>query len=61
MKLLPDSFITSEMIKQLSTVLCANKNTYHFNGGSDEVIFNCRRIGVLNIDLNNISLDVELD
>ena len=39
----------------------ADKNIYYFNEGSVEAIFDSKAIGILNIDLNNISLDVKFD
>ena len=34
---------------------------YYFNEGPDEAAFDCKGIGILNIDLNNISLDVKFN
>ena len=35
----------------------ADENILYFNEDSSNVIFNCNRMGILNIDLNNINLD----
>ena len=35
----------------------ADKNILYFNKDSDNVLFNCNGVGILNIDLNNIDLD----
>ena len=61
MRLIPDWFVTSKMIKKLFTALYAYKNIYYFNEGPDEAAFDCKGIGILNIDLNNTSLDVKFD
>ena len=39
----------------------ADENILYFNEGSDDVIFNCNGMGILNIDLNNINLDNNFD
>ena len=35
----------------------ADENILYFNEDSSNVIFNCNRMGILNIDLNNINLN----
>ena len=35
----------------------ADENILYFNEGSSNVISNCNRMGILNIDLYNIDLD----
>ena len=61
LKLISDWFVTSKMIKKLFTVLYANDNTLYFSDNSGNVVFSCNKIGVLNIDLNNINLDQNFD
>ena len=45
------------MIKNLFTALYAEENILYFNEDSDNAIFNCNGMGILNMDLNNINLD----
>ena len=45
------------MIKKPFTTLFADRNIYYFN----EVVFDCKGMGILNIDLNNVSLDDKFD
>ena len=61
MKLIPDWFVTSKMIKKRFTALCADENILYFNEDSGDAVFNCNETGILNIDLNNISLDNDFD
>ena len=61
LKLIPDWFVTSKMIKQLLTVLHADENILYFNDDSGSVIFSCNEMDILNIDLNNINLDNSFD
>ena len=61
MNLVPNWFVTSKMIKQLFTTLYADENILYFNEVSGDVIFNCNGMGILNIDLNNINLDINFD
>ena len=53
--------LVQEMIKKLFTALYADENILYFNEGSDDVIFNCNGMSILNIDLNNINLDNNFD
>ena len=39
----------------------ADNNILYFNEDSGNVIFSCNEMGILNIDLNNISLDNKFD
>ena len=57
LKLFPDWFVSSKIIKTLFTALYANENILYFNKGSGDAVFNCSGMGILNIDLNNINLD----
>ena len=61
MKLIPDCFVTSKMIKKLLTALYAEENILYFNEGSGDAVFNCNEMGILNIGPNNISLDDTFD
>ena len=60
-KLIPDWLVTSKMIKKRFTALCANDNIYYFDQDSGDAVFNCSAMGILNIDLNNISLNDKFD
>ena len=56
-KFVPDWFVTSKIIKKIFTDLYVDENILYFNEESDNVIFNCNRMGILSIYLNNINLD----
>ena len=60
-KLIPDWFVTTEMIKKLFTSLYADKNILCFDEGSSNVVFDWKGMGILNIDFNKISLDDKFD
>ena len=49
------------MIKKLYTALYADENVFYFNEDSDNIVFSCNEMGILNIDLNNINLDNNFD
>ena len=61
LKLISDWFVTNEMTKKMFTALYANENILYFDEGFDDAIFNCNEMGILNIDLTNISLDDNFD
>ena len=61
MKLIPDWFFTSKMIKNLFTASYADENILYFNDDSGNVVFSCNEMGILNIDINNINLDNNFD
>ena len=61
LKLIPDWFVTSKMIKKPFTVFYADDNIYYYDEGFGEAIFNCSGMDLLDIDLNNISLDDKFD
>ena len=61
LKLIPHWFVTSKTIKKLFTALYADENILYFNEDSNNVVFNCNEMGILNIDLNNINLDNNFD
>ena len=49
------------MIKKPFTALYADENILYFNEDSDNVVFKCNEMGILNIELNNIILDNNFD
>ena len=53
--------IRSNMIKKLFTALYADESILYFTEHPGNVIFPCNEMGILNIDLNNVSLDNNLD
>ena len=61
MKLIPDWFVTSNMIKQLFTALQTDENILCFNKDSGNVEFSCIEMDILNKYLNNINLDNNFD
>ena len=60
LELVPDWFVKIKMVKKLFTTLHADENIIYFNEDSSNVVFSCNEISILNIDLNNISLDKKL-
>ena len=42
------------MIKKLFTAMYADENIPYFYENSDNVVFNCNDVGILNIDINEI-------
>ena len=61
LKLVPDWFLLSEIIKKLFTALYADESILYFNEGSCDTLFNCSGVGILNIDLNKINLNDNFD
>ena len=61
LKLIPNWFVTSKMIKNLLTALCADENIHYFNDHSSNVIFSSNEKSILNTDINNINLDNKFD
>ena len=57
LKLLPNWFVTSKMIKKLYTDLYTDENILYFNEDSGNVAFSCNEMGNLNRDINNINAD----
>ena len=53
----PIGFATSKKIKKLLTALYADDNILYFNEDSDDAVFCCNEMDILNIDLNNINFD----
>ena len=54
-------FVTSKMIKELFTALHADENILYFNEDSSNVTFSCNDMGILNMDINNINIDINFD
>ena len=61
LKLAPDWFVTTKMIKKLLNALYADNNMLYFNEDFGNVAFSCNEMGILNIDLNIINLDNNFD
>ena len=61
LKLIPDWFVTSKLIKKLFTALYADENILYFNKDYGDAKFNCNELGILNIDFNKIRLDNNFD
>ena len=57
LKFVPNWFVARKMIKIRFAALYPYKNMFYFNGDSDNVVFICNEMDILNIDLNNIGLD----
>ena len=56
LKFFSDCLVTIKMIKKIFTALYADENILYFNEGFGDAVFNHRGIGILDIDLNNITL-----
>ena len=54
-------FVTGKTIKNLYTSLYRDQNILHFNEDSGNTVFSCNKMGILNIDLNNIESDNNFD
>ena len=57
LKLIPNWFVTSKMIKKLYTALYADENILYFNEDSGDVVFNYKEMRIL----NNIDIDRNFD
>ena len=58
LKFVPDCFVTSKVNKKnFSTALYTDDNILYFNKVSDNVVFSCNVISILNKDRSNINLD----
>ena len=57
LKLLPNWFVTSKMIKKRYTNLYTDVNILYFNENSGNIAFSCNEMGNLNRDINNINAD----
>ena len=49
------------MIKKLYAALYADENILYFKKNSENVVFSCNEMGILNMDLNNINIDNNFD
>ena len=58
---MPDWFVTSKMTSRFFAALGADENIIYFNENSGNAIFSCNKMGILNIDLNNVNLDNNFD
>ena len=61
LKPIPNRFLTIKMVEKVYTALPADKNILYFDEDSDNAIFSCNKMGILNIDLKNINLDNNFD
>ena len=61
LKLIPDLFVTSKMIKKRFAVSHGDENILYCNDDYGDSVFNYNEMGIVNIDLNNISLDDNFD
>ena len=57
LELIPDWFVTSNRIKKRFISFYPDDNILYFNKGSDNAVFSCNEMNILNIYLNNINLD----
>ena len=57
LKLVLDWFLTSKMITILFTALYADESILQFNEDSNNVVFSCNELGILNINLDSINLN----
>ena len=58
LKFVPAWFVTSKMIKIVFTAFYAYENILCFNEDSGNVVFNCSRIGIVNIILTILTLTI---
>ena len=61
LRLIPDWFVTSKMIKRLYTVLYADENIVYFNEYFADVTYCCDEMSFLSVNLNNNNLDDNFD
>ena len=61
LKLIPDWFVKSKLIKKPYTALYPDENMLCFNEDSGYIVLTCNETSILNIDLNNINLDNNFD
>ena len=61
LKLIPNLFVTSKMIKELFTAFYEDENMLYFNEDSSNVVFSCNEMGIFKIDLKNINPDDNFD
>ena len=56
LKFIPDLVVTNKIIKKLYTALYADELLLFFDEYSGDVTFCCDEMGILRVNLNNISL-----
>ena len=56
LKFIPDLVVTNKIIKKLYTALYADEFLLFFDEYSGDVTFCCDEMGILRVNLNNISL-----
>ena len=61
LKLIPDWFVASKMVKNLYSVLYGDDALLFFHEDSGNVTFFCNEMGTLSVNLNNIDLDNNFD
>ena len=61
LKLIPDWFVTSEMIKNLYAALYTDDGLLFFDEGSGDIPYCGNEMGVLSVNLNYIYLDNNFD
>ena len=61
LKVVPEQFVTSKMFKKRFIASYADESILYFNEDSNNVVFNCNEMDILNIDLNKINLDNNFD
>ena len=57
LRFVPDWIVQSKMIKKILTALYADDNILYFNEVSGNVVLSCNEMGIVSIDLNNITRD----
>ena len=58
LKLIPNWFVTSKMIKTLYIALYEDDGLRLFDEGSGGVTFCCNEMGILSVNLNNIKIRI---
>ena len=61
LNLMRELFVISTMIKKRFSTLYADDKILYFNKDSDNVVFSCNKMSILNIDHNIINLDNNFD
>ena len=61
LKCIPDWFVTSGMIKKLFSASYTDEILLYFNKDFGDATFNYNKMGIVNINLNNINLDDDFD
>ena len=61
LKLIPDWFFASKMIKNLYAALYADDSLLFYYEDSGDVTFFCNEMSILSVNLNNVNLDYNVD